>query len=396
VKLSVCARVVSLFLLFFLTLGQTVYAMEWFEAYAKGQKSVDHGKCSEGVPFILQALQEKPKTDLKARPYGTFTLEYIPYFYLAKCAVDGGDYESAQKYMKAAEAGSVYASSKAAEFDEIKTKFLAMKKPAKPATEVPPPTTTPTNSQTNPPEKQVQPPPPPPTQEKQVEVPKKDTSAEMIQRYLGEANASLRSGNLSGAKDAVNRVLMLDPNNAEARSLLANITQRERSETEQEDLQGKINSVRNAIRSGDLASAESQVATLKAQYPSNSSISSLSQEIQKKKDQQQARDEQQQAKDQQAEMNRMMEKQVLSAYYSGQYPAVIQMAEKNLKDNPNSWKLHFYLGCAYTALSMLESEDKEDRLQRARESFRKAKSIAGNVSLPPLISPKIVEVFRNS
>lgn len=393
-KLSVCARVVSLFLLFFLALGQAAYSMEWHEAYSKGQKAIDKGKCSEGVPLIQQALQEKPKSDLRARPYGTFTFEYIPYFYLAKCAVDGGDYETAQKYMKAAEAGSIYASSKATEFDEIKTKFQAMKKPVKPPTTVPG-TTTPTNNETNPPEKQVLPPPPPP-QEKQVEVPKKDTSAEMIQRYLGEANASLRSGNLSGAKDAVNRALILDSNNAEARSLLASITQRERAEGDQQDLQKKIDSVRGAIRSGDLASAESQVAALKAQYPSNNSINSLSQEIQNKKQQQQAKDQQEQAKDQQAEMNRMMEKQVLSAYYSGQYPAVIQMAEKNLKENPNSWKLHFYLGCAYTALSMLESEDKEDRLQRARESFRKAKSIAANMSLPPLISPKIVEVFRNS
>lgn len=369
----------------------SVFSMEWHEAYTKGQKAIDKGKCAEGVPLILQALSAKPKSDLKARPYGTFTFEYIPYFYLAKCAVESGDYEAAFKYTKAAEAGSVFSSAKASEYEQVKAKFQSMQKPKTPEVTVPSNTTTPpiktepvTPQKTEPatPPKTIPTPP-------QTEPPKKDTSGEMIQRYLGEANASLRSGDLVEARNAANRVLILDSNNAEARSILAEITRKERADMDRQELKNKLDAVRSAIRSGDLASAETQILTLKSQYPSDNSVNSLYQDIQNKK-------QQQQGKMQQTEINRMLEKQVLSAYYSGEYPAVIQLAEKNLKDNPNSWKLYFYLGCAYTALSMLDTQDQEGRLQRARESFRKVKSIAGSISIPPYISPKIVEVFRNS
>ena len=375
----------------------SVFSMEWYEAYAKGQKSIDKGKCSEGVPLMLQALSEKPKSDLKARPYGTFTFEYIPYFYLAKCAVEEGNYEAAVKYTKAAEAGSVFSSQKASEYEQVKAKFQSMQKTKSPEAKVPEtkvpeakipeakiPESTPPPKKTEPviPQKTLPTPP-------QPEPPQKDTSGEMIQRYLGEANASLRSGDLVEAKNAANRVLILDSNNAEARSILADITRRERAEADRNELKDKLDAVRNAIRSGNLASAETQILSLKSEYPSDNSVNSLYQDIQSRK-------QQQQGKMQQTEINRMMEKQVLSAYYSGEYPAVIQLAEGNLKDNPNSWKLYFYLGCAYTALSMLDTQDKEGRLQRARDSFRKVKSIAGSISIPPYISPKIVEVFRNS
>lgn len=369
----------------------SVFSMEWHEAYTKGQKAIDKGKCAEGVPLILQALSVKPKSDLKARPYGTFTFEYIPYFYLAKCAVESGDYEAALKYTKAAEAGSVFSSAKASEYEQVKAKFQSMQKPKTPEVTVPSNTTTPPVKTEPVPPQKTEPATPPKTipTPPQTEPPKKDTSGEMIQRYLGEANASLRSGDLVEARNAVNRVLILDSNNAEARSILAEITRKERADMDRQELKNKLDAVRSAIRSGDLASAETQILTLKSQYPSDNSVNSLYQDIQDKK-------QQQQGKMQQTEINRMMEKQVLSAYYSGEYPAVIQLAEKNLKDNPNSWKLHFYLGCAYTALSMLDTQDQEGRLQRARDSFRKVKSIAGSISIPPYISPKIVEVFRNS
>ncbi len=379
-NLSFRVRVVFVSL-FFLAFHVPVFAMEWHEAYMKGEKAIDKGKCNEGVPLMLEALKQKPKSDLKGRPYGTFTIEYIPNFYLAKCAVESGDYEAALKYAKAAETGFVFSSSKASEFAEIKTKLQAMKKPVTPPTNVPLPKT----QETNPPPKTEVPAP----QIEKQELPKKDTSAEMIQSYLAEANSALNAGDLAEARNAVNRALMLDSNNAAARAILANITKREQADVEKQDLQRKLENVRSNIRSGDLNAAESQILSLRSEYPSDSSVNGLYQEIQRKK-------QQQQASLQQVEVNRMMEKQVLSAYYSGQYPVVIQMAEKSLKDNPNSWKLNFYLGCAYTALSMLEPEDKEDRLRRARDSFRRAKTIAGKVSLPPQISPKIVEVFRNS
>lgn len=331
---------------------------------------------------MLEALRERPKSDLKARPYGTFTFEYIPYFYLAKCAVEEGNYESALKYTKAAEAGSVFSSAKASEYEQVKAKFQSMQKPKPPEAKVPESAPPPKKTEPVIPQKTLPTPP-------QPEPPQKDTSGEMIQRYLGEANASLRSGDLVEARNAANRVLILDSNNAEARSILADITRRERAEADRNELRDKLDAVRNAIRSGNLASAETQILSLKSEYPSDNSVNSLYQDIQSRK-------QQQQGKMQQTEINRLMEKQVLSAYYSGEYPAVIQLAEDNLKDNPNSWKLYFYLGCAYTALSMLDSQDKEGRLQRARDSFRKVKSIAGSISIPPYISPKIVEVFRNS
>jgi tetratricopeptide (TPR) repeat protein len=371
----------------------SVYAhsAEWYENYGKAQKEIDRGKCAEGVPLILEALKVKPKSDLKARPYGTFTLEYIPYFYLAKCAVESGDYESAVKYTKAAEAGSVFSSSKATEYESIKAKFQSMQKPktqpqqTPPAQEVTPPSQ-------NPPQKiETVPPPktetPPPVQK--VQPPKKDTSAEMVQRYLNEAKASLRRGDLEEARNAANRVLALDSDNSEAQSILSDVTRREKVASQREELQKGLDSVRSSIRAGNLDLAEAQILTLKSQYPTDNSVNSVYQEIQSKK-------QQLQGKTQQADLNRLIEKQVLSAYYSGEYPAAIQLAEGNLKDNPNSWRLYFYLGCSYTALSLLENRDKDERLQRARDSFRKAKTLAGSISIPPYISPKIVEVFRNS
>jgi tetratricopeptide (TPR) repeat protein len=362
--------------------------MEWQEAYGKGQKAIDKGKCSEGVPLMLEAIKTRPKSDLRARPYGTFTIEYIPYFYLAKCAVESGDYESAQKYIKATEAGSIYSSSKASEFEEIKTKFLGMQKP-KPPTNLPV-ETPPTKSIE---QKKEEPPPPekpevsPPATEK-PNLPKKDTSAEMVRKYMDEANQSFRSGDLVEARNAVNRALVLEPDSSEGRRLLADITRREQADSERKELENKLDSVRNFLRSGDVSAAENQILDLRSEYPGNSSVNSLYQEIQNRK-------QQQQSKLQQAELNRLLEKQILSAYYSGQYPAVIQLAEQSLKANPNSWRLNFYLGCAYTALSMLETQDRENRLQRARESFRRAKNISSDVNVP-LISPKIMEVFRNS
>ena len=377
-SLSIRVVVSSFIVLAFHGVG---FAMEWHEAYTKGQKAIDRGKCAEGVPLIQEALKSRPQTDLKARPYGTFTLEYIPYFYLAKCAVESGDIQSAQNYMKQAEQGSVFSSSKASEYEQIRLKFQQSQKSK-------PPVTPPANT-TTPAKKPDAPVPVEPPKPVEKEVPKKDANVEMIQKYLGEASAALRSGDLATARNAANRVLILDANNSEARRMLGDINKREQASLDRQDLQRKIDAIRVAIRSGDLNSAETMAISLKSEHPSDNSVSSLYEEIQNKK-------RQQQSVAQQTEVNRMIEKQIFSAYYSGQYPAVIQLAERNLKDNPNNWKLHFYLGCAYAALSILETEDRETRLQNARESFRRAKTIAGNISLPPLISPKIVEVFRNS
>jgi len=72
------------------------------------------------------------------------------------------------------------------------------------------------------------------------------------------------------------------------------------------------------------------------------------------------------------------------------------MVELNESRFRKSWRLPFYQGCAYASLALLDEEGKQDREKRAKESFRRAKSISSNIPDNPYISPKILELFRTS
>ena len=92
------------------------FSKEWYEFYEDGKKAVDKGNCAQGEKDIKEASGKMPRADLKARPYGTMTQEYIPYFYLAKCAVERGDYSAADLYFGELKRVDMAQSSKAGEY----------------------------------------------------------------------------------------------------------------------------------------------------------------------------------------------------------------------------------------------------------------------------------------
>ena len=95
-------------------------------------------------------------------------------------------------------------------------------------------------------------------------------------------------------------------------------------------------------------------------------------------------------------VRKSVERDVLIAYYRGEYDQAIRLANLGLPKVPESWRLNFFLGCAYAALSMLEESGTEDRLSLARESFRRARSLSNSTPIPPYISPKIIEIYKSS
>lgn len=360
----------------FLALATSAYGAEWYQSYEKGYKAVDKGKCAEGVPLLKEAVAKNPKSDLKARPYGMITWEYIPYFYLAKCAIEAEDYAGAKGYADSAMQVDMYSSSKASDFRQIqKTLELKLGTGKKPP--VTTPTTTPTNTK------------PPATGTTTPANPAADREA-IINRVLNEARMSFAAGDYASAKDALDRVLVLDRTNSDALKLKSQIAQKEAASAASQVKQQRMAEARRALSRGDFASAENIALELKSDMPDDKAVNSLADEIERAKAEKMKSMEA-------ADSKKFMERQVINAFYTGKYNAVIELADQAVRQYPDSWRLLFYQGCAYSALSILESANQDQRLNLARESFRKAKSVAGgDITQPPQISPKIWDVYRSS
>ena len=103
---------------------------EWYRSYMKGTEAVEKNKCDEGEPLLSQALAKNPEENLKARPYGTFVLEYIPNYYLARCAFQKEDYAGAKKLIDLASASGAGRSSKSGEFIVLRNRILSKLKEA--------------------------------------------------------------------------------------------------------------------------------------------------------------------------------------------------------------------------------------------------------------------------
>ncbi len=377
----------------FLILSATIlvavpaFSLEWYKAYQKGQDKIKKGDCAEGQSLIMEALKGNPRSDLRAPTYGTFSIEYIPHFYLAQCAFQTGRFSDAQKYLKEAESARVATSSKAKEYAALKAGIdaaLLKEKALKTIVTVPPPVVEkPVEQKPPPPVIEEKKPPPPPIQDV-----KRDNSL-AIKTNVREARSALDQGRYSDARVAANRVLEMEPANVEARNVLNEIAKRQAAEFQAQEMQQKLRDAEKALRNGDLASAENQILALKIQYPSDASVRSLLNQIQKEKDSR-LRD----LKDE--EYRRGIEKEVIVAYYRGAYDEAIRLAQQGLPRMPQSWRLHFFTGCSYAALSILAERGNEDHLRMARESFRRVRSLSGDISVPPHISPKILEIYRAS
>ncbi len=99
-----------------------LFGSAWYEDYEKARAKFKKGDCAEAEKLFQIALQKNPKPDTKARPYGTITLEYVPHFYLAKCAVERGDMKQAAAFLKEAEQNGIQNSTLANEFGALKQK----------------------------------------------------------------------------------------------------------------------------------------------------------------------------------------------------------------------------------------------------------------------------------
>src|SRR5262245_17204608 len=117
------------------------FAKEWYEFYEDGKKAIEKGNCAQGEKDIKEATRKKPGADLKARPYGTMTQEYIPYFYLAKCAVQREDYSAADLYLGELKRIDMAQSSKAGEYRTIVKTVEDKMKIVKSGGQIPGPTT---------------------------------------------------------------------------------------------------------------------------------------------------------------------------------------------------------------------------------------------------------------
>ena len=190
-------------------------------------------------------------------------------------------------------------------------------------------------------------------------------------------------------EDNANRVLLLDPSNREARRILDEIASKQAAELQAKEKQQKIKEVQNAIDSGNFENAERLALALKVQYPSDSRVQNLLKQIQDTRNSQVDVLKQE-------EIRKSVERDVLIAYYRGEYDQAIRLANLGLPKVPQSWRLHFFLGCAYAALSILEESGTDDRLRLARESFRRARSLSSSTPIPPYISPKIIEIYKSS
>lgn len=367
-------RCKGLILVLLLALATPAFCIEWYQSYEKGKDAIKKGNCASGKQLMLDALKKHPNDDLKAVPYGTFLLEYIPHFYLFQCAVQEEDYTTAAQYMKDAEAGGVYGSSKANEFRQLKSKLPTQPKTTtpevvptqKPPVVVTPPTTTTTQQ------------PPPQQPDRQA----------LVLQSLKEARDAYAAGNYDQARIAAFRASAISPNNPEARRILKQIEDRERTEQQAREKKEKIDQASRAIRSGDLTTASSLVSDLEAQYPSDLQIQALAGEIRKQLNTQKS---QQQTGQETSDR----ERQVIVSFYKGQYNAAIELAQQGLAKDPSSWRLQFFLGCSYAALAMLE-KDNQQNLSLARAAFAKARAIDSTAVVPPLISPKILKIYNNS
>ena len=376
-----------------LVFSQLAYSKEWYQFYEDGKKAVEKNNCAEGTKALKEAIQKNPKSDLKARPYGTIPWEYIPHFYLAKCAVQNGDYAAAEMYIEEAKKIDMFSSSKATEFRTI-VKTVQDNLKSRPsgnqiAQNQNQNTNTNTNTNPNPPVTQPNTTKPPVTTNPSVAPNAEATKLATINRTLDEAQSAYASGDFDEARNAANRVLMLDRNNREATRLLSQISSKEGAELAAQAKKQKIDEVRRAMNRGDLSVAESSIIQLRSEFPGDRTIESLANEIQQKRSSQmQSMGEAAKRKDN--------ERQVIRAYFEGKYVAAEQFADTYLSEYPNSWRLHFYKGCALAAQGLTDQNNKESRLALARAAFRKARQNGGDIKQPPEVSPKIWDIYRNS
>jgi tetratricopeptide (TPR) repeat protein len=365
-------------------LATPAFALEWHKAYERGRDRIEDGNCAEGLPLIQEAMQQNRRDDLRTPTYGTQVMEYFPHYYLAVCAFRSGKADDAARFLRETESGRITSSNLADKYKSLKSQIEALQKQqnqVKPPAQIPP-----SQQPEQPKPKVIQKPPP---EEKPEATPAKPDNTLLIRVTLQQAKTKLDQGRFDEAKDDINRALQLDPSNRDARNLMNDVVAKQAAEMQAREKQQKFQEVEKAIDSGNLENAERLALAFKVQYPTDDRIAKLLKQIQ---DSRSAKVD----TAQQDEVQKSVEHDVLIAYYRGEYGQAIRLANLGIPKAPKSWRLQFFLGCSYAALAILDANGTEDRMRLARESFRRARSISRSFSMPPYISPKILEIFRSS
>ncbi len=304
----------------------------------------------------------------------------IPQFYLAQCAFQSGDTAKAAQYLRAAESSGAASASFAAEYATLKSKVDAAVRAQKQTQ--PPPVTAPAKQ--DPVVPPVETAPPPTT----VTVPQKQPPAELpvdkeaiTRRLLKEATNDLELGRFVEARKIVEGVLRRSPDRSDAALLLEEISKRERAEIQGREKKRQMNELEQLVRRGDLDSAERTANSIRSTFGSDPELDSILLEIARKK-------EGQLDSQRQAELRKTVEKQVLSAYYRGDYSGAIELAAQWLQRNSGTWRLHFFVGCSYASLAMMEETDRSSRLSLARDSFRRPGPFQRRLLFRPTFRPR--------
>ena len=123
----------AVFLIFAVLFSATVSAEEWYTSYEKGKEKAEKNQCDDAEKLLLLAISKNPNSDNRARPYGTITMEYLPHYFLARCAFQKQNWQDAKKYLDQAQTFGIEKSSKAEEYRVLKNRVMA--KLAAPATD---------------------------------------------------------------------------------------------------------------------------------------------------------------------------------------------------------------------------------------------------------------------
>jgi len=113
-------RVGATALLLLLGFAITYAADDYLTSYQKGAYLIDSNDCANGTPLIQDAM--------KVAPRGNSQKSYFPTYYLAICSLQQNDLDTAEKYLKQAEAAGIYFSGMAKDFKTLKDQLKAKQK----------------------------------------------------------------------------------------------------------------------------------------------------------------------------------------------------------------------------------------------------------------------------
>jgi hypothetical protein len=83
-----------------LLLSQPIDAARWYEDYENAVALIETGDCSpEAIQLLGAAVTDKPRPRLGARTYAARTVDYLPYYYLARANLVCGNLELAAQYL---------------------------------------------------------------------------------------------------------------------------------------------------------------------------------------------------------------------------------------------------------------------------------------------------------